>query len=60
MALRSLNQGGFLFLIMDDAPTRNALGQEMVEELQAAVAAFRDKRDPAWVERIERLPGDRT
>jgi len=37
--VRSLRQGGFLFLTLDDAPTRNALSPEMVEGLQAAVAA---------------------
>jgi isohexenylglutaconyl-CoA hydratase len=37
--LRSLRQGGFLFLTLDDAATRNALGPEMVQELVAAVAA---------------------
>lgn len=37
--LRTLRQGGFLFLTLDDAPTRNALSPEMVEELKAAVAA---------------------
>ena len=37
--VRSERQGGFLFLTLDDAPTRNALGPEMVEQLQAAVAA---------------------
>ena len=35
--LRKLREGGFLFLTLDDAPTRNALSPEMVEELQAAV-----------------------
>ena len=37
--LRTLRQGGFLFLTLDDAATRNALSPEMVEELQAAVEA---------------------
>ncbi len=37
--LRSVCQGGFLFLTLDDAPTRNALGPEMVQELEAAVEA---------------------
>jgi isohexenylglutaconyl-CoA hydratase len=37
--LRSLRQGGFLFLTLDDAATRNALSPEMVEELKAAFAA---------------------
>jgi isohexenylglutaconyl-CoA hydratase len=37
--VRTLRQGGFLYLTLDDAPTRNALGPEMVEELQAAVDA---------------------
>lgn len=37
--LRSKRQGGFLFLTLDDAPTRNALSPEMVEELQTAVGA---------------------
>jgi isohexenylglutaconyl-CoA hydratase len=37
--LRKLRQGGFLYLTMDDAPTRNALTPEMVEELQAAIVA---------------------
>jgi isohexenylglutaconyl-CoA hydratase len=39
MAMRSLRQGGFLFLTLDDAATRNALSPEMMEELQAAVRA---------------------
>jgi isohexenylglutaconyl-CoA hydratase len=34
--LRKLRQGGFLFLTLDDAPTRNALSPEMVEELRVA------------------------
>ncbi len=37
--LRSLRQGGFVFLTLDDAPTRNALSPEMVQELQAAIDA---------------------
>lgn len=37
--VRSERQGGFLFLTLDDAPTRNALSLEMVQELQTAVAA---------------------
>ena len=37
--LRTLRQGGFLFLTLDDAATRNALSPEMVEELQVAVDA---------------------
>lgn len=37
--LRTLRQGGFLHLTLDDAPTRNALSPEMVEELQTAVEA---------------------
>lgn len=37
--LRTLRQGGFLFLTLDDAPTRNALSPEMVEELRSAVDA---------------------
>jgi isohexenylglutaconyl-CoA hydratase len=37
--LRTLRQGGFLYLTMDDAATRNALSPEMVQELQAAVGA---------------------
>jgi isohexenylglutaconyl-CoA hydratase len=37
--LRALRQGGFLYLTLDDAPTRNALSPEMVEELKAAVGA---------------------
>jgi len=37
--LRTLRQGGFLFLTLDDAPTRNALSPEMVEELKAAIEA---------------------
>ena len=37
--LRTLRQGGFLFLTLDDAPTRNALSPQMVQELQAAFAA---------------------
>lgn len=37
--LRALRQGGFLHLTLDDAPTRNALGPEMVQELQAAIEA---------------------
>jgi len=35
--LRTLRRGGFLFLTLDDAPTRNALSPEMVAELQSAV-----------------------
>lgn len=35
--LRTLRQGGFLFLTMDDAATRNALSPQMVQELQAAI-----------------------
>ena len=35
--LRTLRRGGFLYLTLDDAPTRNALGPEMVQELQAAI-----------------------
>jgi enoyl-CoA hydratase/carnithine racemase len=75
--LRTLRQGGFLFMNLDDAPTRNALNPEMVQELGVAMeaaaadaglramvlrgegaegaAAFRDKRDAAWVEKIEQL-----
>ncbi|MGP1677150.1 MAG: enoyl-CoA hydratase/isomerase family protein [Burkholderiales bacterium] len=37
--LRTLRQGGFLFLTLDDASTRNALSAQMVEELKAAVEA---------------------
>jgi len=37
--LRTLRQGGFLFLTLDDAPTRNALSPEMVAELRAALEA---------------------
>jgi len=37
--VRTLRQGGFLFLTLDDAATRNALSPEMVEELRAAVEA---------------------
>ena len=37
--VRALRQGGFLFLTLDDAPTRNALSPEMVEELKLAVEA---------------------
>ena len=37
--LRKLRQGGFLFLTLDDAPTRNALNPDMVQELQAAIEA---------------------
>ena len=37
--LRTSRQGGFLFLTLDDAPTRNALGPEMVAQLQAAIDA---------------------
>jgi isohexenylglutaconyl-CoA hydratase len=37
--LRALRQGGFLFLTLDDAPTRNALSPEMVQELKVAVDA---------------------
>src|SRR5512141_3491936 len=37
--LRSLREGGFLYLTLDDAPTRNALSPEMVQELQAAIDA---------------------
>ena len=37
--LRTERQGGFLFLTLDDAPTRNALSPEMVAELQAAISA---------------------
>ena len=37
--LRKQRQGGFLFLTLDDAATRNALSPEMVEQLQAAVDA---------------------
>ena len=35
--VRSVRQGGFLFLTLDDAPTRNALSPEMVEELKTAI-----------------------
>ena len=35
--VRTLRRGGFLFLTLDDAPTRNALGPQMVDELRAAV-----------------------
>ena len=35
--LRSERQGGFLLLTLDDAPTRNALSPEMVEELRVAI-----------------------
>ena len=35
--VRTLRQGGFLFLTLDDAPTRNALSPEMVEELRVAI-----------------------
>jgi isohexenylglutaconyl-CoA hydratase len=37
--LRTLRQGGFLYLTLDDAATRNALSPEMVEELRAAIEA---------------------
>jgi isohexenylglutaconyl-CoA hydratase len=37
--VRTERQGGFLFLTLDDAPTRNALSPEMVAELQEAIAA---------------------
>ena len=37
--LRSAREGGFLVLTLDDAPTRNALGPEMLGELQAAIDA---------------------
>ena len=37
--VRSERQGGFLFLTLDDAATRNALSPEMVGELQAAIGA---------------------
>jgi isohexenylglutaconyl-CoA hydratase len=37
--LRTLRQGGFLFLTLDDAATRNALSPEMVQELSAAIEA---------------------
>src|ERR1039458_3313022 len=37
--LRTLRQGGFLYLTLDDAATRNALSPEMVQELRAAVEA---------------------
>ena len=37
--LRKLRQGGFVFLTLDDAPTRNALSPEMVDELRAAIEA---------------------
>ena len=36
--LRTLRQGGFVFLTLDDAPTRNALSPEMVDALRAAFA----------------------
>lgn len=35
--VRSERQGGFLYLTLDDAPTRNALSPEMVEELRVAI-----------------------
>jgi isohexenylglutaconyl-CoA hydratase len=35
--VRTLRQGGFLFLTLDDASTRNALGPAMVEELRVAI-----------------------
>lgn len=37
--VRCERQGGFLFLTLDDAPTRNALSPEMVQELKAALDA---------------------
>ncbi len=37
--VRSDRQGGFLFLTLDDATTRNALSPEMVGELRAALDA---------------------
>jgi isohexenylglutaconyl-CoA hydratase len=37
--VRNERQGGFLFLTLDDAATRNALSPEMVQELGAAVGA---------------------
>ncbi|MHB8666420.1 MAG: enoyl-CoA hydratase-related protein [Burkholderiales bacterium] len=37
--LRTLRQGGFLFLTLDDAATRNALSAGMVESLRAAIDA---------------------
>ena len=37
--LRKFRQGGFLYLTLDDAPTRNALSPEMVDELRAALEA---------------------
>ena len=37
--LRTLRQGGFLYLTLDDAATRNALSPAMVEELRSAVEA---------------------
>ena len=37
--VRSERQGGFLFLTLNDVPTRNALSPEMVNELRAAFEA---------------------
>ena len=37
--VRTLRQGGFLFRTLDDAPVRNALGPEMMDELRAAFEA---------------------
>jgi isohexenylglutaconyl-CoA hydratase len=37
--VRSERQGGFLYLTLDDAPTRNALSPEMVQELRGAIEA---------------------
>jgi isohexenylglutaconyl-CoA hydratase len=37
--LHTLRQGGFLYLTLDDAATRNALSPEMVQELQTVIDA---------------------
>jgi len=37
--LRSLRQGGFVYLTLDDASTRNALSPEMVDALRVSVEA---------------------
>ena len=54
--LRTLRQGGFGLACAADI----VLARQMRSDGAEGVAAFRDKRDAAWVEKLERLPGSAT
>ena len=54
--LRTLRQGGFGLACAADI----VLARQMRSDGAEGVAAFRDKRDAAWVEKLERLPQDET